>query len=72
MKVTFVKVLLLCVWCFYLRFYCVLSCLSCLLLHPVLLCFLSSVCMLYVYGCFGEINYDRHVGTGKPSLNLSK
>ena len=38
---------------------CVLSCLSCLLLHPVLLCFLSSVCMLYVYGCFGEINYDR-------------
>jgi len=24
----------------------------------VLLCFLSSVCMLYVYGCFGEINYD--------------
>jgi len=30
----------------------------CLLLHPVLLCFLSSVCMLYVYGCFGEINYD--------------
>ena len=35
-----------------------LSCLSCLLLHPVLLCFLSSVCMLYVYGCFGEINYD--------------
>jgi len=36
----------------------VLSCLSCLLLHPVLLCFLSSVCMLYVYGCFGEINYD--------------
>ena len=31
---------------------------SCLLLHPVLLCFLSSVCMLYVYGCFGEINYD--------------
>ena len=43
---------------FYLCFYCVLSCLSCLLLHPVLLCFLSSVCMLYVYGCFGEINYD--------------
>ena len=42
----------------YLCFYCVLSCLSCLLLHPVLLCFLSSVCMLYVYGCFGEINYD--------------
>ena len=33
-------------------------CLSCLLLHPVLLCFLSSVCMLYVYGCFGEINYE--------------
>ena len=32
--------------------------LSCLLLHPVLLCFLSIVCMLYVYGCFGEINYD--------------
>ena len=43
---------------FYLCFYCVLSCLSCLLLHPVLLCFLSSVCMLNVYGCFGEINYD--------------
>ena len=34
------------------------SCMSCLLLHPVLLCFLSSVCMLYVYGCFGEINYN--------------
>jgi len=60
MKVTFVKVLFLCVCvcgAFYLCFYCVLSCLSCLLLH-VLLCFLSSVCMLYVYGCFGEINYD--------------
>ena len=36
----------------------ILSCLSCLLLHPVLLCFLSSVWMLYVYGCFGKINYD--------------
>jgi len=60
MKVTFVKVLLLCVRCFLsLLLLCpVLSCLSCLLLHPVLLCFLSSVCMLYVYGCFGEINYD--------------
>ena len=29
--------------------------------HPVLLCFLSSVCMLYVYGCFGEINYDDDI-----------
>jgi len=51
-----VKVLFLCVWCF----------LSLLLLCPVLsvLSFIPScvivflVCMLYVYGCFGEINYD--------------
>jgi len=36
----------------------IVSCLSCLSLHPVLLFFLSSVCMLYVYGCFGKIYYD--------------
>ena len=57
---------------FYPCFYCVLSCLSCLLLHPVLLRFLSSVCMLYVYGCFGEINYDDDDDddnkVGQPSM----
>ena len=28
----------------------------------MLLCLLASVCMLYVYGCFGEINYDDKAG----------
>ena len=68
MKVTFVKVLLLCVVLSIFAF--IVSCPVCLVFYCIL-CFLSSVCMLYVYGCFGEINYDDDSNTWVELITIS-